>query len=730
MDFLTRPFLIGGAAAAIPVIIHLVQRRRMRQVVFGSLRFLRKAPHHIVHRRRFEEVLLVILRALAMGLLAAVFARPFFPDSREAIAAGGALTGEEAALVLIDNSYSMLAPGRLDKAKQEALKALHEMDPATKVGVAAYSTRLEELCPVGSSQRQAIEAIGGIAPSWRGTRLDLALKQADRLLTRAGRNEVHRRIVLVGDFQDSAWQDRGGWTLSPGTELVVRNIAPKPVPNVYVSRVAVPRLVVAGGFVEVVSATVRNLTDKPLSDAAVTFRVGGQQKGVQTVNVRPGEEAPVRFRHKFTEPGDVTGSISVQADDTLPGDNAAWFCVPVTSRVHVLLVNADSREEMTRNDGLFVKTALVPDANGVVSPFEVREITPERMTPANLSGVDVVLLINVSSLPAEVTRVPPDRRGAGDAALHSPLGRFLATGGGLGFICGGKIQPAVFNRTFDGLAPCELVRLARQGDEPPVAINQVDLRHEVFSEFALPHSGDFSSAEFTQYFLVSGSLRARVPARFSNADAHPALLERTFDAEGSTPARGKSILFVSSMDLEWSNLCLKSVFVPFVHQLTKRLCARRSGGQRNYVVGDEISYRLPAAADRAALRRLADKAHGVEAEGPEQLTARAAGGVVSFPPQRPGIYELAWEGGAARFAVNLDGAEADLRPLDTRLLVGTVRKGPALAEAAGQAAPSVAAKDTARERVEARQRLWWYLALAALVVLALEMLLAARIGRA
>jgi len=733
MDFLNGPFLIGGAAAAIPVVIHLVQRRRVRQVVFGSLRFLRKTPHHVIHRRRFEEVLLVLLRALAMGLLAAVFARPFFADGREAGAAGRTLTGEQAALVMIDNSYSMLAPGRLDKARQEALKALEELGPAVKVGVAAYSTRLEELCPIGSPPQQAAEAVGGIAPSWRGTRLDLALKQADRLLTRAGRTEAHRRIVLVGDFQDSAWQDRGGWALSPGTELTVRNVASKPVPNVYVARVAVPRLVVAGGFVEVVSASVRNLTEEPLSDAAVTFRVGGEQKGVQTVNLRPGEEASVRFRHKFTEPGDVTGSISVRADDALPGDNAAWFCVPVTPRVHVLLVNADGREEMARNDGLFVRTALVPDANGVVSPFEVREIAPERMTPADLTGVDVVLLVNVSSLPADMTRVPPDKQAAADAALRSPLGRFLAAGGGLGFICGAKVEPAAFNRTFDGLAPCRLAGRARQEGDLPVVINQVDLRHEIFSEFALPHSGDFSLAEFTQYFLVTDSLRAQVPARFGNAGAHPALLERTFDAEkGGPAARGKSILFVSSMDLEWNNLCLKSVFVPFVHQLTKRLCARQSGGQRNFAVGDEITFRLPAGTPKATLHRLADKAHGVEAEGPDELNARPAGadGAVSFTPQRPGIHELTWPGGAARFAVNLDPAEPDLRPLDTKLMVGTVRKGPALAETAGQAAPSVAAQATARERMEARQRWWWYLALAALVVLALEMLLAARIGRA
>jgi len=64
----------------------------------------------------------------------------------------------------------------------------------------------------------------------------------------------------------------------------------------------------------------------------------------------------------------VVGSISVRADDELPQDNVAWFCVHVTPRVHVLLVSADRGEKAVLNDGLFVRTALAPETAGVVSP--------------------------------------------------------------------------------------------------------------------------------------------------------------------------------------------------------------------------------------------------------------------------------------------------------------------------------------------------------------------------
>ncbi len=784
MGFLNTLFLAAAATALVPILIHLIQRRRVQQVVFGSLRFLRKTSHRVVRRRRFEEILLVILRALALAALAVAFARPFFHRPTQEPGGGqGALVDQEATLVLVDNSYSMQAEGRLGRAKAEALKVLREADPAARVGVAVFSSQFRELCPIGAAPAQAEEAVQSIQPSWRGTKLALALDQACRVLTRAGRDEAHRRIVLISDFQKSSWE-RGSagaspsqeWTLPPGIELAVRNVATKRVPNVFVGRVVVPRLVVAGGFIEAVSATVRNLADKPLNDARVSFRVGGEEHGTLSVNLRPGEETPVRFRYKFTEPGDVAGTISVQADDELPEDNVAHFCVHVTPRVHVLLVNADRAETMARNGGLFIKTALSPAAEGVVSPFDVREIAPEEMRPADLDGTDVLLLLNVSKLPAAITG---EAGGGNDewrmtndeskptaktekASSHSsfvirhssfpasPLGRFVAAGGGIGFICGSKIVPDEFNRAFRGLAPCKLLRLAREGEapaEPPVVINQTDLQHEIFAEFAQPHSGDFSVAEFTQFFLVSDSLHAQVPARFSDREAHPALLERDF------APKGKTLLFVSSLDLEWNNLCLKSVFVPFVHQIAKRLCARRAGSARNVIVGDEVTCPVPEDARTVTLRHRADGpgsssatvglpdrarldkpavAQSITWEALVELKAHPVGGgtAVAFSPEKPGIYEVAYKGGSACFAADLDPNEPDLRPLDTQLLLSAVQKGAARDGSPAAATASMLARATVRERIENRQSLWWYLVLAVLAVLGAEMGLATRIGRA
>ena len=76
LRFLSPLFLIGLAAAAVPIAMHLFRRQAEPVVPFGTVRFLRRAPVEQARRRRLREWLLLALRTLALVLLALSFARP------------------------------------------------------------------------------------------------------------------------------------------------------------------------------------------------------------------------------------------------------------------------------------------------------------------------------------------------------------------------------------------------------------------------------------------------------------------------------------------------------------------------------------------------------------------------------------------------------------------------------------------------------------------------------
>src|SRR2546425_10030755 len=77
MSFLAPAFLLGLAALAIPVFIHLIQRERKRVIEFPSLMFVRRIPYQSGRRRRIRHWLLLMMRAAAILMIVAAFARPF-----------------------------------------------------------------------------------------------------------------------------------------------------------------------------------------------------------------------------------------------------------------------------------------------------------------------------------------------------------------------------------------------------------------------------------------------------------------------------------------------------------------------------------------------------------------------------------------------------------------------------------------------------------------------------
>src|SRR5436305_15024213 len=132
MNFLAPAFLAGLAAIAVPVIIHLINRERKVVVEFPSLMFLQRIPYRSVRRQKIRHLLLLIMRCLALALLVAAFARPFFQKRQTAIGGSGA----REVVILLDRSSSMGYANRWDRARDAAKKvaaSLGAPDRATLV---------------------------------------------------------------------------------------------------------------------------------------------------------------------------------------------------------------------------------------------------------------------------------------------------------------------------------------------------------------------------------------------------------------------------------------------------------------------------------------------------------------------------------------------------------------------------------------------------------------------
>ena len=152
MSFLAPAFLAGLAAIAVPVLIHLIHRERKAVIEFPSFMFLERIPYRSVRRQKIRHLLLLILRCLAIALVVAAFARPFFERRHTPITGKGA----REVVILLDRSSSMGYADRWTKARdaaKSAVRGLGSTDRATLVLFANEAFERKVLCRQESMPR-------------------------------------------------------------------------------------------------------------------------------------------------------------------------------------------------------------------------------------------------------------------------------------------------------------------------------------------------------------------------------------------------------------------------------------------------------------------------------------------------------------------------------------------------------------------------------------------------
>src|SRR5688500_3171529 len=126
MGFLNPLWLLLGAAVAVPLILHLLQRHQGPRVIFPAMRYLRRAEREHARRIKLRQLLLLLLRVAALVLVALAAARPF-------LRSGGSGHEPTAVVIILDNSMSsgLVSGDRrvLDELKDRALETIARAGP-------------------------------------------------------------------------------------------------------------------------------------------------------------------------------------------------------------------------------------------------------------------------------------------------------------------------------------------------------------------------------------------------------------------------------------------------------------------------------------------------------------------------------------------------------------------------------------------------------------------------
>ncbi|WP_040766300.1 BatA domain-containing protein, partial [Novipirellula maiorica] len=212
MSLLAPLYFAGALAIGLPILFHLIRRQPKGNIAFSSLMFLKPTPPRLTRRSRLDNWLLLLIRSLAILLLAAAFTRPFFRTE--------SLTDSEATgqrfVMLLDTSASMKRAGVWEQAIEQVDRVISELGPNDHLAMVVFDHEpktlfsLEQSYELAADQRfsAARLSLQNLAPSWQDSDLGRALVYAADIAAASeadledGQHDA--ALILISDMQSGS----------------------------------------------------------------------------------------------------------------------------------------------------------------------------------------------------------------------------------------------------------------------------------------------------------------------------------------------------------------------------------------------------------------------------------------------------------------------------------------------------------------------------------------------
>lgn len=657
------PLMLWGlAVGGIPILIHLLHRRRYQTVDWAAMRFLLAATKKQSRRLKLEQVILLLIRTLIVLSVALAFSRP----AAETLGEYFQSEGPRHRIVVIDGTYSMgysaTGRSRFDRAKDLARSIVS----GSRQGDAINLVRIGESIPRVIVRRPAyqpplvIDEIDQLTLQDERVDASIVLREIDELLSLAP-ELTRKEVFLITDLQAATWSPANS-TESALVRQLLKKIADRAkivwldVGEQSAANTAITGLRTENSFVLSrrpvrTTATLRNFGTTNAAGQLVELLIDGRLTDTRRIDLPAGQDVQVDFAPTFGN-GEHRLEVRVAADP-LPVDDTRRVVVPVRDELQVLLINGKPSGDLMGNSTDFLKLALAPELpnRAQASPVRPTVIREGELLGTDLSRYDCVFLCNVALFTDREAEV---------------LKSYLAGGGGVVFCLGDQVRIDNYNQVLyrdkQPLLPGRLID--RIGDakkkETSFEFDAGDFSHPIVRPF---EGNPGTGLELTRTFvyvktLLDEARGAQVALRFSSGD--PAIVDAPY-------GRGRVILITTAMDREWSTWAVWGhSLIPLVHEIVQSAISGR-WNDRDVLVGQPLQCHIGLrAGDASAVQRLpSGDTRNLQTSDNGRL-------VVTEPTTVSGFHQITLGPPANRtdwFAVNVDPLESDLsalRPDDLR----------------------------------------------------------------
>jgi predicted DNA-binding protein YlxM (UPF0122 family) len=647
MQFLNPLILIGLAGAAIPVILHLLNLRKLRTVEFSTLTFLKELQTTKIRRLKLRQFLLLLLRTLIIIAIVLAFARPALHGSLgDAVGTRARTTS----VILLDNTLSMNVRNEQGQLLQQAKETAINLVDVMKEGDEMFLIRTSDIpFPVTETplhdEVTLKTLIRETTVSLRHSSLNDALGLAASLLEKS--QNYNKEIYVLSDFQMSEWTQRN----SAKEKLVAENVKifaaklSSPQGNIAIDSVAVQTSILEQGKPVAIAVTIHNYSDNAIRDNAVSIFLNNARVAQKNISLEKWGIQTEIFSVTPKDNGWLNGKIEIETD-ALDEDNTKYFSMYIPENISVAFV-ADAE-----NDIQFPLLALAVSSDSTRALFNIETHIHTSLARINLNACDVLVLSNIASI---------------SNAETEQLQLFLQRGGGIVFFPGNNTVPAQWNTSFFAplhITPVTTILRAPQKNVPIASIEKIDYQHPLFAgvyDMHIPQKQIIleSPSVFSLLQRMPDKSEVSILATQSNT---PVLSELRF-------GEGVMLLYAIAPTQSWSELPRKGMFVPLMYR-SILYAALRTEKSNAYTIAESPTLQLSRrkiSLDKQLkiipTEKTTDEEEFIELT--KDTTGNALRRVATIPPRLlQGNFFVTSDGKTlTAFSVNIDARESDLRSI-------------------------------------------------------------------
>ncbi len=547
MIFLNPAVLFGLLAASIPVLIHLLNLRKLKRIEFSTLAFLKELQKNKIRKIKLKQWLLLALRMLIILFLVTAFARP----TLKGIAIGGTTSAAKTtAVFILDNTPSMSvvdAKGSyFNQAKatiKELLNQLQEGDDAALILTANQDENdVKTTTNLSDFQKQ----VDAVKISDASGMLNTSIIKAAKILS--GSQNFNKEIYLLSDFQKGRLAGKGSLSnlsqlLNDKVRLYTFDYSGKKVYNIGIDSLKLNTQIFEKNKPVSFNITVTNYSSQAVSNLVVSLFINGKRKAQQSVSLNPGESKILSMSVIVNETGFIDASAEIE-DDEIMQDNKRYINFYVPKVIPVIIFTDEP------SDSKFVDLALSATNNS--GTLQITEKDLSQVASINLKQFNVVFIIGSLNLVSGFDR----------------LKSYLNEGGSIFLMPGSKSTLSnyqIITKKLNIPPPVAAVGKINSSDNP-VKFGKVDFNHPVFQDlYANNKKKNIESPEVYYYFKINPGGKGESIISLMDGSSFLSEFKR---------GKGKIFLLNTAPVLSWTNFPLKTIFAPLINKSVYYLASK------------------------------------------------------------------------------------------------------------------------------------------------------------